>query len=54
MTNEQLKMLRALIQGEIEYMQRAEQNFWGSFDQGKLNDKGWEAFTKTFAAQNDD
>lgn len=54
MTNEQLKMLRALIQGEIEYMQQAEQNFWGSFDQGKLNDKGWEAFTKTFAAQNDD
>lgn len=54
MTKEQLKMLRYLIQGEIEKAQQAEQNFWGSFDQEKSNDQGWETFLETFAADDDD
>ena len=54
MTGEQLKMLRTLIQGEIEYAQQAERNFWGSFDQERSNDRGWETFMETFAAEQDD
>ena len=54
MTNEQLKMLRTLIQGEIEYAQQAEQNFWGSFDQERSNDQRWEIFMETFAGEQDD
>jgi hypothetical protein len=54
MTKEQLKMLRTLIQGEIEYAQQADRNFWGSFDQERSNDQGWEDFMETFAAEQDD
>ena len=54
MTGEQLEMLRTLIKREIEYAQQAEQNFWGSFDQEKSNDQGWETFAKTFAGEQDD
>jgi hypothetical protein len=53
MTDEQLKMLRTLIQGEIEYAQQAEANFWGSFDQEKSNDQGWETFMETFTTEQD-
>jgi hypothetical protein len=48
MTKEQIELLRSLIQGEIEYFEQAKENFWGSFDQEKMNDQAWEAFKESF------
>lgn len=49
MTEEQIKMLRTLIQGEIEYANRSEHvTDVFAFEQEKANDQAWEQFIQTF------
>ena len=49
MTDEQIQMLRTLIQGEIEYALRSEHvTDVFAFEQDKANDRGWEQFKDSF------
>ena len=49
MTEEQIKMLRTLIQGEIEYAMRSEHiTDVFAFEQEKANDQGWNQFKESF------
>lgn len=48
MTKEQIKMLRTLIQCEIEAAIQNESGFRFSFEQEKANDQGWETFIDSF------
>jgi hypothetical protein len=48
MTEQQLKMLRCLIQGEIEAGLMNENGYMWAFEQEKSNDQAWETFKETF------
>lgn len=50
MKSYQLRLLRTLIQGEIEYANQVNQNFRGSFDQEEANDQGWEQLIESVEA----
>ena len=49
MTEQQIQMLRTLIQGEIQYALRSENvTDVFAFEQEKVNDQGWKQFYETF------
>ena len=48
MTNEQLNMLRSIIQREIEAAIMAENNCKFDYEQERLNLKAWEALAQSF------
>ena len=51
MTEEQIKMLRTLIRGEIEASLMNENGYRFAFEQEQANDQGWETFMNTFIKQ---
>ena len=48
MTNEQLKMLRSIIQGEIEAAIMAENDYRFVHEQEHSNDQAWETLAQSF------
>jgi hypothetical protein len=48
MTNEQLNMLRSVIQGEIEAAIMAENDYKFVHEQERSNDQAWEALAQSF------
>ena len=48
MTNEQLKMLRSVIQGEIEAAIMAESDYRFVHEQEHSNDQAWETLAQSF------
>jgi hypothetical protein len=48
MTNEQLKMLRSVIQGEIEAAIMAENDCKFDYERERLNLKAWETLAQSF------
>jgi hypothetical protein len=50
MTNEQLKMLRSVIQGEIEaaIMAESDYSFFAVHEQEHSNDQAWETLAQSF------
>jgi hypothetical protein len=48
MTNEQLKMLRSIIQGEIEAAIMAESDYRFVHEQEHSNDQAWETLADSF------
>jgi hypothetical protein len=48
MTNEQLKMLRSVIQGEIEAAIMAENDYRFVHEQEHSNDQAWETLAQSF------
>jgi hypothetical protein len=48
MTNEQLKMLRSVIQGEIEAAIMAESDYRFVYEQEHSNDQAWETLAQSF------
>lgn len=52
MTEQQIDLLRTLIQAEIEYAIQNENGYKWSFEQGKANDQDWETFKRTLRGGN--
>ncbi len=48
MTEEQIQILRGLIQGEIEAAMMNENGYRFAFEQEQANDQGWETFIDSF------
>ena len=52
MTEQQIDLLRTLIQAEVEYAIQNENGYMWSFEQDKANDQAWETFKRTFRGGN--
>jgi hypothetical protein len=52
MTEQQIDLLRTLIQAEIEYAIQNENDYRFAFEQDKANEQAWETFKRTFRGGN--